>query len=509
MKDRHRFGSPWIALAPIGLASLILSIDDGVLNLALPPISDEFKASTSELQWTINAYLLAFASLLLTMGALGDRLGRKRLFLAGVTLFGISSAAAALSTSMEMIIASRALMGIGGAIALPQTLSIIRASFTDPSARVKAIGIWAGIFGLGYAIGPVVGGILLEYFDWYSVFLLNIPISILAFVGGILYLEESRDAHAPRLDSPGVILSIIALFSIVYGIIKAGEKSWTEDSVILWLCAGAFLLTIFIVWERNTPHPMLPMRFFKNMSFAGANLAMTLAAFGTFAVLFFLSQYLQSVQGYSPLAAAWRLAPAAIVIMIMSLLGSRMANVLGPKVPVSLGLFICAIGFIYLSFPDPDTSYPVLIGGIIIMGGGYGLAWSPATDSIVGAVPENRAGVGSAMDQTTQFIGGALGVAALGAIMNNIYRDRIEDLKNTNIVDLSDATYRTIEDSIQSAHIAAKDFPPETAQVIIRKSSEAFTSGMTEAMLIAGIVLAVASVATLLILPNRIRLAEE
>jgi len=287
---------------------------------------------------------LAFGALMLTMGALGDRFGRKRMLHAGLILFGLSSLAAALSTSMSMLIACRALMGVGGAVALPQTLSIITATFTEPTKRAQAIGVWAGVFALGYGIGPVVGGILLEHFDWNSVFFLNIPVAAIAFVGGHFFIRESRDQNAPRLDLPGVVLSVTGLFLLIYGIIEAGEKSWTEGSVIISLGSGAILLVIFAVWEKRSSIAMLPLRFFRNMSFTGSNMAMTLAAFGTFALLFFLSQYLQSVQGYSPFAAALRLLPLGVISMVASLLSPRIARAIGVKLPVSLGLFVSGIG---------------------------------------------------------------------------------------------------------------------------------------------------------------------
>lgn len=499
--------NPWKALFPISVAVLILAIDDGVLSLALPSIADEFKASTSDLQWAYNSYLLTFAALILTMGALGDRIGRKRLFLAGTVLFGISSLAAALSVSIEMLIVSRSLMGVGGAIALPQTLSIIKASFANSSDRAKAIGVWAGIYGLGYGIGPVIGGILIEYFDWRSVFILNIPVSIIAFFAGYLFISESRDSTAPRLDPVGAGLSIAALYSIVYGIIRAGEGSWGDDAVIIWLSAGTVLLAVFVMREKRSSHPMLPIRFFRNMSFTGPNLAMTLAAFSVFSMLWFFSQYFQSVQGNSALGAAVRILPISIIVMAASMLAPQIARRSGLKVPIGLGLLVCGVGFIYLSFIDSHSSYAMIVAGLLLAGAGYGLAWSPATDSIMGSVPESRAGVGSAMDQTTQLVGGALGVAVLGAVMNGIYRNNVLSLKSS--LALNEETYEVIKSGIQSAHMAAAEFPQETAQVIVRETGDAFTAGMTEAMLIAGVVLAVASVVTLLILPNRVRAVEE
>jgi EmrB/QacA subfamily drug resistance transporter len=494
-------------MAFLCLAVLICAIDDGILHLALPAISKEFQASISELQWAINAYLLAFAALLLTMGALGDRFGRKRMFQVGLIVFGASSLAAALSTSMGMLIACRALMGVGGAITIPQTLSIIRATFTDPKERVQMIGMWAGVFALGYGIGPVVGGVLLEHFEWYSVFLFNIPVAVIALAGGYFFLWESKDESAPSLDLPGVVLSIAGLFTLVYGIIKAGEESWTDGSVIIWLSAGAILLLVFAWWERRSYHPMLPMRFFKNMSFTGANMAMTLGSFSLTALLFFLSQYFQSVQGNSPLEAALLLLPSGVIMMVSTLAAAQVARAIGVKVPVSLGIFIGGLGLFYLSFASADTSYLVILGGIGVVSAGFGLAWSPATDSVMGSLPESRAGIGSAMDGTTQQIGAALGVAVLGAMMNGVYLDKIENMGVA--ASLPDAANEAIRSSIQSAHIIAGQFPEEISQLIVAGSNDAFTSGMTQAMFIGAIIMAVTSLVTLRILPTQIRLSQE
>lgn len=503
----ERYSRPWVAIAFLCLAVLILAIDDTVLNLALPSISREFEASTSQLQWAINAYLLAFGALMLTMGALGDRFGRKRMLHVGLILFGLSSLAGALSTSMSMLIACRALMGVGGAVALPQTLSIITATFTEPTKRAQAIGVWAGVFALGYGIGPVVGGVLLELFEWNSVFLFNIPVAAIALAGGHFFIRESRDQSAPRLDPPGVVLSVTGLFLLIYGIIEAGEKSWTEGSVVISIGSGAIVLVIFALWEKRSSIAMLPVRFFRNMSFTGSNMVMTLAAFAAFALLFLLSQYLQSVQGYSPLAAALRLLPFGVISMVASLLSPRIARAIGVKVPVSIGLFISGTGLLCLSSVNTDASYLVTLGSMSLLALGFGLAWSPAVDSIMGSIPQSRAGIGSAMDQTTQMIGGALGVAVLGAIMNGIYVDKIENLRA--VVVLPDGVYEMIRSSIQSAHIVAAQFPEDLSQPIIDGSNAAFTSGMTEAMFIGAIVMAVASLVTVLILPARIRPPQE
>lgn len=506
-EEIKRPNRPWVALAFLCVAVLVLAMDDGVLNLALPAISKEFQASISEMQWSITAYFLAFTTLLLTMGALGDRFGRKRMFHVGLILFGFGSLGGVLATSMGMLIACRALMGVAGAITLPQTLSIIRATFPDPKKRTMAIGVWGGIFALGYGIGPVVGGILLEYFEWYSVFLVNIPVVIIALVGGYLFIQESVETRSPRLDLPGVGLSIAGLFLLVYGIVKAGEQSWTEGSVIILLFVGAILMAIFVWWETRSDHPMLPLIFFKNMSFTGANVTMVLSTFITGALLFFVSQYFQSVQEYSPLAAALRILPLVVIVLVASIAGAQIARVIGVKLPVSLGMFIAGLGFFYLSFVDVDTSYLVIFGGIAILGVGFGLRLSPATDSVMGSLPKSRAGVGSAMDQSMQYLGSILGIAVLGAILNDIYLDKIEKL--SVIASLPVEAHEAIRNSIQSAHIVAGQFPGDISQQIIDGSNSAFTSGMTEAMFIGSIAMAIGSLFSLIILPTRIRPSQE
>lgn len=494
---------PWIALSFLILAVLIISIDDTVLNLVLPAISREFMASVSELQWMINAYLLAFVALLLTMGAMGDRIGRKRMFRIGLVVFALASLAAAFSTSMIMLVACRALMGIAGAMILPQTLSIIRATFVDPKGRGQAIGIWAGMFAFGYGIGPVIGGLLMEHFEWRSVFFLNIPVAVVALIGGHLFIQESRDRSAPKLDPIGVLLSVTGLAALVYGIIEVGEKGWTDESVVASLCIGAVILAIFALWEIRSDHPMLPMRFFRNMSFTGANVAMTLVSFSAISLLFFLSQFFQSVQGYSPLDAAWRMLPTAVFSLIASIAAIQIARMSGLKLPVCLGLLVGGFGLLYLSFADVDASYLWVFGGLSLTAGGIGMVYSPCTDSIMGSLPERKAGIGSAMDSTVQQLGGVLGIAVLGAILNATYLRKIADLEV--VASLPEEAYEAIRNSIQSAHIVAEQFPDDISRQITSGASEAFTSGMNEAMLIAAIVMMVAAAITVFILPNRIR----
>ncbi|MFC2058215.1 MFS transporter [Chloroflexota bacterium] len=508
MKERKGNSKRWTVMAVLCMPLFILAIDNTVLNLALPSISRDLGSSASQLQWIVDAYILVFAALLLTMGAIGDRWGRRRLLLLGLFLFGAGSLAAALSASTNMLIVCRAFLGIGGAMIIPSTLSILIDIFREPRERAQAIAVWAAVFALGAGIGPVVGGYLLQYFHWSSVFFINIPVVAVAVTGGLIFIRESRGEGAPKPDLAGMFLSTGGLFALVYGIIEAGEKGWTIGTVVLFLGIGLALLGIFAWWERRSKHPMLPLVFFRNMSFTGASVAMVLVAFSFMGSLFFLSQYFQSVHGYSPIAAALRILPMAVAVFVIAIMSARIARRIGIKLAVGLGILISGFGLFYLSqLATVDTSYPVLIGGIILLAVGMGMTMSPATDSIMGALPLNRAGIGSAMNNTTRQIGGALGVAVLGAVMNATYLSKIEGLSFMS--SLPDGAAEAVRSSIQGAHIVAGQFPPEISQAIIKGSSEAFASGMTEAMFIGAIIMFMTFVITLIILPRRVQTVKE
>lgn len=501
----------WIALAFLGFSLLIISLDNTVLNVALPSISKDLGASASGLQWIVDAYVLVFASLLLTMGTISDRVGRKKVLQVGLVLFGIGSLMAALSNSTNMLIGFRAFQGIGAAIIMPSTLSILTATFRNPTERAKAIAIWAGIFGLGIGIGPIIAGVLLDHFHWSSVFLINIPVVAVALVGGYLFMEDSRDETATRPDIPGVVLSIAGLLALVYGIIKAGEKSWTTNDVLFSMIMGAVLLIVFAWWETRTKTPMLPLKFFKNMSFTGANIALTMVMFSMFGSMFFMSQYFQSVQAYTPFQAGLRLLPMAPVTLVMAINSARVASRIGTKLTVSLGIFMAAAGMFYLSrIVEADTPYWEFLIGMLITSGGMGMAMSPATNSIMGSLPVRKAGVGSAMNDTNRQVGGALGVAILGTVMNTTYLHTVGKLSHNPGPALPESAVHAIRSSIQGAHIVAEQIPdPTISQKIVDTANTGFVSGMSDAMLVASIIMIVATLVTLFILPSRVRPAAD
>jgi EmrB/QacA subfamily drug resistance transporter len=396
-------------------------------------------------------------------------------------------------------------MGIGGAAILPATLSILTSTFSDTRERAQAIALWTAVFAVGWGIGPLVGGWLLSHFEWSSVFYINIPIVVVALIGGYFFIRDSRAEKPRRIDILGSVLSITGLFALVYGIIQAGIDSWTASNV-LWAFGGAVvLLAAFAFWELRTKEPMLPLRFFKNLSFTGANVALTLVSFALVGSLFFLSQYLQTVQGYTPLQAGVRLLPIVGASFIGASLSAKIAQLITTKVTVGLGILVGAAGLFYFyKIAGVDTSYLRVAIGMCIIAVGLGVAMSPATNSIMGSIPVAEAGVGSAMNDTTRQVGGALGVAVLGTILNSSYLSAITSAKWPS--PLPPQLLGVIGGSVQGAHIAAQlvnSLP--LSQLIVSTANNAFVSGMAHALLVGAVILVIASVATFIILPARVR----
>jgi EmrB/QacA subfamily drug resistance transporter len=418
----------WFTLATLCLSLLIIVMDNTILNVAIPSLVKELGATNSQLQWIVDGYTLVFAGLLLTTGSLGDRFGRKLALRIGIVIFAIGSVASALAGSPSQLIMTRAFMGIGGALIMPSTLSILTNVFRDPRERGRAIAIWAGFSGLGVAIGPVVGGILLTHFSWSSVFWVNLPIGATALVLGHFFVPESKDPSAPRLDPIGAMLSIISIGALLFGIIEGPDKGWTSTAVLTAFVVGAVGLTAFIVWERHTDHPMLDMSFFKNPRFTAANTAVTLTFFALFGSLFLMTQYWQFVHNYSPLQAGVRLVPYAMTMMITAPMSARLVERLGTKRVVTMGLTIIAVAMVVLSFIHTESSYFRVIANMCFMALGMALVMAPATESVMGSLPRAKAGVGSAVNDTTRQMGGALGVAVIGSLVASVYAAGIDDV---------------------------------------------------------------------------------
>ena len=404
-----------LILGILCLCLVLIVVSVSSLNVALPTIVRELEPSQSQQLWILDAYALVFAGLLLPAGALGDRFGRKGALLAGLSVFGLAAIVAAFSDAPNQLIALRAVMGAGAALVMPATLSIITVVF-PPDERAKAIAIWSGFAGAGGAIGPITSGILLEYFWWGSVFFVNVPIVVLAFAAIAWIVPTSKDDEDRPLDPVGAILSVAGLFALLYGIIEGPEFGWTDPLVVLAFAGAAASLVGFVVYELRARHPMLDPRFFAIPRFGFGSLTITVAFLVMFGMFFLITLYLQFVQGYSALGAGIRTLPFAVTMIAVSPRSPDLAARFGARNVVSAGLAIQALGFVVVSFAQPDTSYALIAVGLVLMAGGMGLLMPPSTEAIVSSLPQSKAGVASAVNDTTREVGGAIGIALLGTI---------------------------------------------------------------------------------------------
>jgi EmrB/QacA subfamily drug resistance transporter len=484
----------WWALAVLCLSLVVLAMDNTILNVALPTLARDLGATASQLQWMVDAYLLVFAGLLLTMGAAGDRFGRKLALNAGLLVFAAASAASALAGSPEVLIAARAAMGIGAALIMPATLSIITNIF-PPTERGRAIGVWAGMAALGVVLGPVAGGWLLEHFWWGSVFLINLPVVALAVGAGWPLVPESRDPAATPLDPIGAALSVAALVALVYGIIQAPADGWTDPVILGAFGLAAVLSGAFGWWERHTRHPMLPMEFFRNPRFSAASGAIAMAFFALFGSVFLLTQHLQFVLGYTPLQAGVRVLPVA-ALLVAAPLSARLVERAGTKLVVAAGLLVAAGALWLLSTVQLGDGYGLVAATLALLGIGMGLTVAPATESIMGSLPLARAGVGSAMNDTTRQVGGALGVAVLGSVLAAGYGAAMESALRGAPPGIA----RAAGDSIGAAATIAAWLGP-AGQGLLEAARSAFIQGMGDAVQVGAGVAALAALLVLLFLP--------
>ncbi|MDF2710415.1 MAG: transporter [Nonomuraea muscovyensis] len=391
------------------LSLLVLVVDNTVLNLAIPKLISDLGASPGEIQWILDAYVLAFAGLLLTAGSLSDRYGRRRFLIIGLVFFGGASLLAVLASEPWELIGARALMGVGGAILMPSTLSILMTVF-DEGERRKAMAAWSAVAMVGVIAGPTLGGFLLDNYWWGSVFLLNIPIAAVAVLAAVTLMPETRSAGR-KIDPVGVVLSIIGLTSAVYVII---EREWNVAGIAVAVVA----LGAFVVWERRSPHAMLPLELFRNRNFSGASFSILLMSFGAGAVMLMLTQYLQFVLGYGPMRAGLALLPYAVAAALFNGVGAALGQKVSNRILVAAGLLVMAAGFAVMA---TTTGYPLLLTGLLVMGVGGGLAGPAAYASLMGAIPMEHAGVGSALNDTVQQVGMAMSIAILGSVLAGVF----------------------------------------------------------------------------------------
>jgi DHA2 family multidrug resistance protein-like MFS transporter len=490
----------WLILGVLVVSLLVVILDTTVLNVALRVIADPERglgASQSELEWATNSYTLVFAGLLFTWGVLGDRLGRKKILLAGLLVFGIASAASAYAQTPGQLIAARAVMGIGGAAVLPATLAIISNVF-DPRERARAIGTWAGAVGLGVAVGPVLGGLLLEHFWWGSVFLINVPVVLIGLAAVLALVPDSRDPQPGRVDLAGVLLSIAGLGLLVYGIIDGGEHGFGRPLSWGSLAAGIALLVAFVLVERRVRYPSLDVTLFRNPRFSAAVGSIGLVFFAAMGTFFFMAFYLQLVRGWTPLQAGLLTTPFAVAQLVFAPRSAAMVQRYGPKAVCAVGLGLVALGL--GGFFLVDASSPAWLLGLLffIQGAGMANVMPPATESIMSSLPREKAGVGSAVSNTVRQVAGALGIAVLGSVLAAVYRSGIHD----KVTAFSPAARNAASESISGAYAAAQHLGG-AGYGLIGTANSAFVDAMHAAAL-GSVVMALVGVAVVLAwLPRR------
>jgi DHA2 family integral membrane protein (MFS transporter) len=492
----------WAILGVLMLSLLIVVLDNSILNVAIKTISTPaptgLGATQSELEWAINAYTLVFAGLLFTAGLLGDRLGRKKTLLGGITAFGIGSALAAWAGSPDQLIAFRAVMGLGAAFVMPATLAVLMNVF-EREEQPKAIGIWAGGVGLAIAIGPITGGLLLDHFWWGSVFLVNVPIVLLALVLMAWLVPDSRDPRPGRVDPVGVLLSIVGLVLLVYGIIKGGQLAdFTDPVVLAAIAAGLAVLTGFVLFERRSDHPSLDVTYFKNKVFSAAMAAIALVFFALMGVTFFAVFYTQSVRGYSPLQSGLLMLPLAAAQMIFAPRARLLVDRFGNKATTTGGLLLLAAMLAAFAGFEADTPIWALEVVFFLMGTGMAHIMTPTSVVIMQALPREKAGSASALSNTFRQVGGALGIAVLGSVLSTAYRNGIED----KLTVLPAAVRETAGESIESTLGVAAKLGPQ-GRALVAPANDAFLHAMHVTALCGTGIALVGALVVALFLPGR------
>jgi EmrB/QacA subfamily drug resistance transporter len=488
----------WAILGVLILALFAISLDNTILTIALPTLARDLHASTSQLQWMVDAYILIFAGLLLVAGALSDRYGRRRVLLIGLGLFGLGSAIAPFVGSADQLIVLRGFMGLGAALAMPSTLSIIADVFSAEE-RPKAIAAWGAVSALGIVVGPILGGFLLEHFAWGSVFLVNIPFVVVGIAATIAVVPESQAPGRIPLDPFGAIVSVGFLVSLVYGIIEAPANGWTDPLIAGSLGIAAVLAVVFVAWERRLEHPMLDINLFRDRRFSAASLSVTLAFFSLNGGLFFLTLYMQGVMGLGALETGIRFIPIAVGIMVASPLSAPLTVRYGARIVTAAGLGVVAVGLGILSTVGTTSSDLQIATVLVVVAVGLGLAMTPATDSIMGALPREKFGVGSAVNDTTREIGGALGVAILGSLFASSYAAHMADAARQLPAGAADV----VRDSFAGAAAVAAQIGGAPGAAILETAKSAFVGAMGWTSLI-GVGFAVAgAIVALAFLPAR------
>lgn len=503
----HVYERRWLILGILSVSVFLVVVDNLIVNVALPTLQRELNASTTALQWIVDSYALVFAGLLLAGGGIGDRYGRKRALQVGLVLFAACSGVAAFADTSNSLIFWRGAMGVGAALVFPATLAIITNIFIDPIERAKAIGLWSAVSGMAVAFGPVAGGFLLEHFWWGSVFLINLPIVAVSLVIGARLIPDSRNENAHSIDKTGFVLSVIAITALVFTVIESPHWGWGSLSSNLGFVIAALALALFIKVELSKDEPLLEVSFFKNARFSAATGSLGIAFFCLFGFTFLVTQYFQFVRGYDTLSAGLHTLPFAVGAGVTAPFAARAALKFGTKRVVALGLFNMAVGFIVASRMDAESSYwGHVVIGMVLMANGLSLVTSPATESVMGSLPREKAGVGSAVNDISREVGGTLGVAVVGSVFVSLYGPKIVE-RFTALPGMVDAlpagVFESAQDSVGAAYFVAQQSPSDAQAAVLNAVSDSFMHGFSTACLVTAGMALVGSLFALKFLPAR------
>lgn len=497
-------------LVALCLAAFIISVDVTIVNVALPTLVRKLGASTTQLQWIVDAYSLVFAALVLAAGSLSDRLGRKGVLLIGLAVFAVGSLTGAFSGTIAELIASRAFMGLGAALMFPSTLSLLVNVFTERGERAMAIGLWGATTGIGIATGPIVGGWLLERYWWGSIFAFMAIVAAGIAVLVAVWVPGSRDPSTPPIDWRGLLLSVAGMTALIFGVIEAPDWGWRSSAALGSIVGGVVLLTIFVLVEQRTERPMLDVALFRNPRFTAASGSVAISFFALSGFIFLVVQYFQVVKGYSPLGTGVRLLPVAGSVAVTSVVGTKLAVRVGNKVIVGTGLLLFATGLLWASTASGSTTYLVIVGQMVFLGSGMGLTSAPATEAIMGAVPAAKAGVGSAVNDATRLFGGTLGVAIIGSVATSLYTSRLVSELPPGIPGRAVAGAKgSVGGAIISSHQLSKLGFGQAAHGLAHSATNAFLYSLAGGCRVVGGVTIVGAIVAIAFLPARPRQPED
>lgn len=502
--DPAVYARRWQILVVLCLSLTVVMVANGSLNVALPILADNLGASSSSLQWMVDSYALVFAGMLFAAGTLGDRFGRKRALQFGLVLFLGAALFAVQADTAGQIIGARAVMGFAAAFVMPSTLSLL-ANVFPAEERGRAIALWAGIAAGGAALGPPTSGFLVEHFWWGSVFLVNVPVLVVAIVAGRLLLPESRDPDGHRIDLPGAALSIVGIGALVYAIIEAPEAGWLSAHTMVAFTVAVVALLLFAARELTAGDPMVDFELFRNRAFSGASFGIAVSYLVMFGMMFLLTQYLQMVLGYSPFGAGLLMLPMSLTMMVLAPQAAKVVARFGVARVAPVGMGLVAVGLVALSLLGTGSPGPMVYLALGPMMVGLASTTPSLTATIMSAVPRERAGVGSAMNDTTRELGGALGVAVLGSLVTTRFHRGVAG----TVESLPAPAAEQVDDGLAGALRAAETLPADAAHELSRQAKESFTAGLGTAALVAAALVVVAAVVLRSVLAPRPRLDEE